>query len=447
MWNRLSIPLILIAIAGVIALTQLWGSAYFWVVGLGLAVGIAWLIRAIEGGLLRPIRDLQAFIDQQHSSTPSTSHTPQGRREISAMALSFDRLQRTQQAELDATTNDKELLASVIAQMRDGVILADEDGNINMINDAALEMFSTTFEAAHGTSFAAVVRHHELIELRQECMAQQVQLESIVDMGRNQLFLQASASPLRDNPLRGCLLLLHDLTNVRRLETVRRDFISNISHELRTPIASLSAVVETLQDGALDDPPAAQRFLRRAEGEVDTMKQMVEELLELSRIESGRVPFNFVEMGLSGLVAENVVRLQNQAERKGIRIETDVAAGLPNVLIDPPRISQVLTNLLHNAIKFTPENGVVQISAELQPNTNDPTLLVTVSDTGSGIPTHDLPRIFERFYKADRARTSKGTGLGLAIAKHIVQAHNGEIGVKSKEGKGSRFYFTLPIAP
>lgn len=185
---------------------------------------------------------------------------------------------------------------------------------------------------------------------------------------------------------------------------MRRDFISNISHELRTPLASLKALVETLRDSALDDPPAARRFLDRADQEVDALTQMVQEILELSRIESGKVPLR----------------------------------------LSPTPVADVISNLVHNAVKFTPEGGKISVRAKR--SDEGMSVVISVTDNGVGIPAGELDRIFERFYKADRARSGGGTGLGLAISRHLVQAQGGRIWAKSKEGKGSTFYFTLPIA-
>jgi len=226
------------------------------------------------------------------------------------------------------------------------------------------------------------------------------------------------------------------------LETVRRDFVSNISHELRTPLASLKALSETLRDGALEDPPAARRFIDRMEVEVDALAQMVQELLELSRIESGQVPMRLAPASLADVIVPAVERLRPQAERAGIDLAVEIDAEAPVVLADVERIQQVVTNLVHNAIKFTPVGGSVWVRAA----TRSDEAVVFVQDTGAGIAADDLPRIFERFYKADRARAGGGTGLGLAIARHIVQAHGGEVGVESVEGRGSTFRFTLPLA-
>jgi len=222
---------------------------------------------------------------------------------------------------------------------------------------------------------------------------------------------------------------------------------------LRTPLAALRALVETLRDGALEDPPAARRFLGRMETEVDALTQMVEELLALSRIESGRAPLEMRPQAVRDVVVPPVERLRPQAERAGLTLTVELPPDLPPIRADLDHVRQVITNLVHNAVKFTPAGGKVVVRAEVEkdwpphlPIPASPCVIVSVSDTGVGIAADDLLRIFERFFKADRARASGGTGLGLAIARHIVRAHGGSIWAESVEGRGSTFYFTLPLA-
>jgi two-component system phosphate regulon sensor histidine kinase PhoR len=227
-------------------------------------------------------------------------------------------------------------------------------------------------------------------------------------------------------------------------------------------MASLKALVDTLRDGALEDPPAARRFLDRMDAEVDALTQMVQELLQLSRIESGRAPIRMEPVTVADVVIPPVERLRPQAERAELDLTVDVPSGLPLIHADTERLQQVVTNLVHNAIKFTPLAGRIEVSVRklsvvdnepqalepigLEPGALEPGewVLITVHDTGVGIPANDLRRIFERFYKADRARSGGGTGLGLSIAKHIVQAHNGHIWAESLEGRGSTFHVALP---
>jgi two-component system phosphate regulon sensor histidine kinase PhoR len=313
-----------------------------------------------------------------------------------------------------------------------------------------------------GRSFAQVARDHRIIDLWRRCYKAREEQVEPVEMDRQEAFLHVIVTPLQNGEEHACLIILQNLTRVRRLESVRRDFISNISHELRTPMASLKALVDTLRDGALEDPPAAQRFLDRMDTEVDALTQMVQELLQLSRIESGRAPIRMESVNLAGVVVPPVERLRPQAQRGRLELSVDVPVDLPLVLADIERAQQVVTNLVHNAIKFTPPGGSIQVSASrLDSSGRDWTswgppevergaletgdwLLITVTDTGVGIAADDLPRVFERFFKADRARSGGGTGLGLAIAKHIVQAHGGHIWAESVEGQGSTFFVALP---
>jgi two-component system phosphate regulon sensor histidine kinase PhoR len=263
--------------------------------------------------------------------------------------------------------------------------------------------------------------------------------EESVELPARHLFLQLVVLP--DQTTGGSLLLVQNLTRVRRLETVRRDFISNVSHELRTPLASLKALTETLQEGALEDPKAARRFLGRIETEVDALTQMAAELLELTRIESGQVPLEMKAVDPANLLNLSSDRMRAQAERAGLKLRVEAPTCMPMIQADAPRLEQVLVNLIHNAIKFTQPGGEVVLSTSSEGNF----IHFSVRDSGSGIPADELERIFERFYKADRARSGGGTGLGLSIARHIVEAHGGKIWAESAEGRGSTFYFTIPV--
>jgi two-component system phosphate regulon sensor histidine kinase PhoR len=286
------------------------------------------------------------------------------------------------------------------------------------------------------------LRLYQVVDIWEKARRENAQETETLDLLNRGQSLQVIASPLGGVLQGSILLIFQDLTRVRQLETIRRDFVSNISHELRTPLASLKALTETLLDGALDDPPAARRFLSRFETEVDSLSLMVSELLELTRIESGRVPLEFEPVRPEMLIQGAVERLYLQAERAGLHIEIEENRGLPAVLADPPRMQQVLMNLLHNAIKFTPVGGRITLAAEPEAGG----VVFRIRDTGVGIPAEDLPRIFERFYKADRARSGGGTGLGLAISKHLVEAHGGRIWAESVQGGGSTFYFFIPGA-
>jgi two-component system, OmpR family, phosphate regulon sensor histidine kinase PhoR len=332
--------------------------------------------------------------------------------------------------------SERSRLATVLEQITDGVLIADASGLVRFANPAAGRLFQFGNPLNH--SIAEVVRNHQLVETWRRCQhTRQMQSESVEVPTRHQ-YLQLVVIP--DQHTSGSLLLVQDLTRLRRLETVRRDFVSNLSHELRTPLASLKALAETLQEGALEDPPAARRFIGQIEIEVDALTQMANELLELSKIESGRFSLNRSPVAPCDLLHSASQRMQVQAERANIILSVECAPDLPKVQVDSQRLEQVLVNLIHNAVKFTRPGGEVALLAELI----DSFLQFAVRDTGVGIPAEELSRVFERFYRVDRSRTGSGTGLGLSIAKHIVEAHGGKIWVESTEGRGSTFYFTIP---
>ena len=265
---------------------------------------------------------------------------------------------------------------------------------------------------------------------------------------------QVDAMPLRDD---GLVLFLHDVTGVRRVEQVRRDFIANISHELRTPLSSIKLIAETLSGGAVDDMVTAQDFAGQIEREVDHLAQLVDELLELSMIESGEVQLAIAPTPPGEVIGSVVERMRPLAERNRVTLEQipSPASGAAKLraAADSARLEQALVNLVHNAIKFSHPEGSVRVGWEVRPGQ----VRFLVADEGIGIPQSHLPRIFERFYKVDRsrARTSEpdrgelrtgSAGLGLAIVRHIAEAHHGRVGAESQEGKGSTFWIDIPIS-
>ena len=254
--------------------------------------------------------------------------------------------------------------------------------------------------------------------------------------------LSVTATPLGPRGERRVLLTIHDLTDVRQVETSRKEFVSNVSHELRSPIASIRAMVEVLEDGALNDAKTAWDFIRRINGEIERMTSMVNELLELSRIESGQEVVDIRPVNLHKVVKDTIFNLNQQSQGNIPNIELAFDNGII-VLGQENKLVQIFQNLLQNASKFTPLSGEIEVNANPVENGH---IMVSVSDSGSGIPAEHIAHVFERFYKVDRSRRDKGTGLGLSIVKHLVQAHGGEVSVESVEGEGSTFYFTIPNA-
>ena len=411
------------------------------IAGLGIALVAALLAVFIAGRTTQPVRELTAVAERMATGDLDARLFPTSRDEVGQLTRAFNHMADQIREQVTSLAEERGRLAAVLDHMADGVLITDGSGQVEMINAAAARLLDTSEEQALGRSFAQVVPHYPLIELWKTCREQGEEQIEMVEVTRQGLFLQAIVTPFEEAGVEGYLVILQDLTRIRRLETVRRDFVSNISHELRTPLAGLKALVDTLRGGAIKDRPAAKRFLKRMDAEVDALTQMVEELLELSRIESGQAPLRLAPVPVSEVAVPPVDRLRPQAERAGLELTVLLPPELPAVSADVERARLVLTNLVHNAVKFTPPGGRVTIAA--RPDGEE--VILSVEDTGVGIPVEDLPRIFERFFKADRARSGGGTGLGLAIAKHIVQGHGGRIWAESVEGEGSTFYFTLPV--
>jgi len=404
-----------------------------------IAIALAFLLTGYVTG---PLQALTARVRKMGAGRQTAVEISRWVDETEQLERAFDQLETQLNVQISALTDERGTLSSVLSSMTDGVVIVDSQGAILLMNPAVERMFNVTFNQVVGQSMIEILRHHQLVELWQKCQESGEQQSTTFETIPNRLFLQVIAVSLHQSMTGSTLLVLQDLTRTRRLEMIRRDFVSNVSHELRTPLASLKALAETLEEGALEDPPAARRFLLRMENEIDNLTQLVQELLELSRIESGKVPLKQEATQPELLVEKAYERMQLQAERTGLKISFDCAPGLPDVNVDRDRMGQVMVNLIHNAIKFTSPGGRIQINA-FRSGDN---VVLEVKDTGVGIAEDALPRIFERFYKADRSRSGGGTGLGLSIARHLVEAHGGRIWAESEQGKGSSFFVSLPIA-
>jgi two-component system phosphate regulon sensor histidine kinase PhoR len=389
----------------------------------------------------RPIRDVTRALKRIAAGELGQKVSVHTRDETGQLAQAFNEMSWNLNKLLADISTEKTKLHTVLANMTDGVMMVDMEGKIVLANQATEKLFNFWEKDVINRPLIEVVYDHEADEILKLCLrtsqTQTAQFESAI----SKRFLRVIAIPLIEDSLTGALLLFQDLTELRSLQTMRRELIGNISHELRTPIAGIKAMIETLKEGAIDDKQAATDFLSRIDGEVDHMTQIVTELTELSHIETGRAELRMAPLNLNLLVEEVAAQLKPLAQRQQVIIATDLATDLPTVRADNNRIRQALVNLVHNAIKFNHPGGRVTVST----NVDRESVIVNVSDTGIGISKEDLPHVFERFYKADKARSQGGSGLGLAIAKHAVQAHGGSIWGRSDEGKGSTFSFSLPL--
>lgn len=407
--------------------------------------GIAILLAlAIARATTQPVKELTALAGALAAGDLDRRVHVESRDEIGDLGRAFNRMAERLQENMAAITRERNEAAAILTYMDDGIVIAGPDGQVRLVNPAAERILHLPRGEAQGRTITEVVRSHELVQLVQESMAKGqpgTHFTRLVELEPGRRRVRAVATGIGGASLQGAMLVLQDMTDVWRLESLRRDFVANVSHELRTPLASLKALVETLEAGALEDPPAAREFLGRMHVEVDGLAQLVEELLELSRIESGQVAMHLEPVDVAGLTALAVERLRPLADRQGVFLEVHAPSDLPPVMADPQRLQQAVVNLVHNAIKFNHAGGRVLVAIRAE----DGELLVSVTDTGLGIGPDDLPRVFERFYKGDRSRSSQGTGLGLAIVKHVVQAHGGRVWADSAgPGRGATFTLALP---
>lgn len=432
---RLAMPLIeieralrqiLLAVAGLTALG---------------AVITALLTLFVTRVLTVPLRELTQLVQQAATGQFASRLPVRSRDELGLLAESFNRMAGELDRMIGAISHQRNEMSAILSGMTDGILIVDEQQRVQRINRVALDLFAADGERAIGRPLIAVAHDHELAALVGQCLRDGQTVRQVIERGQGRRALSVTVAPLTTGALTGALVTLHDVSELRRLEQTRRQFVANISHELRTPLSTIKLMVETLQQDPTD-VELVRDFLDRINGEIDSLTQLVRELLELSRLESGQAPLRLEWLAADQLVGQVIDRLRPQAERGGVTLGIDAGiAALPPLLADAERLQGVLVNLIHNAIKFTPAGGSVTVGGEASADA----VTLWVRDTGIGIPPAELPRVFERFYKVDKARSTGGTGLGLAIVKHTVQAHGGQVWAESTPGHGSTFSIRLPV--
>jgi two-component system phosphate regulon sensor histidine kinase PhoR len=414
--------------------------AVFLVAALVTSLLLAW---TVAREITRPLARLRAAFDEGANGA-SPHGTAISRREMEDLAVTVDDMTGSLRQRMEALEQARSRLEALLASSQDAIAALDAQGSVRYLNPAAIALYGSV----EGRSFAEVARDPEVTRLLRSVLPGRATSAdggsgntAVIHIDHRDAWVQVTASAIAGGGDWAVLLVLHDITEVRRAETTRRDFVANVSHELRTPLAGIKAVVETLRDGAFEDKEAAEQFLGQVESEVDRLVQLVEELLQLARIESA-TEIEMQAVDLHEILVACLDRYTPQAERAGVTLELDDAARLPAIQGNAAQLGQAFGNLVHNAIKFTPPGGSVTVSAAA----SDGTIRVAVSDTGAGIDPVYLPRIFERFYVGDRARSARGTGLGLAIVKHVVLAHGGTVQAQSILDRGSTFTVTLPVS-
>ncbi len=372
----------------------------------------------------------------------SQNVTPLAGDESGELVLAFNRMSAGLIDRLSGLTEDRNRLKVILIGMTDGVILTDEEGRITLTNPAAEKLFNFKNDSAAGRRLIQVIPDHLITEILEECLRtgepQSKQLES----SYFRRFLHVIALPMNNDNLTGAALVFQDTTEIQSMRVAQQEFVTSISHEFKTPLSSIKAIVETLEDRAPENKELVRDFLRRIDREVDRLNDMVTELLELSRLETAKTALRSEKGDVNPIVVEVMNELNPQAIKQGVSVASVLAPDLPEILLDRRQLQRAFINIVDNAIKFTPAGGKVTVSSRREGNS----IVISVSDTGIGISREDLPHMFEPFFKADRSRSSGGTGLGLSISKRIILAHGGDISVTSEPGKGSTFTIRLPIS-
>jgi len=391
------------------------------------------------------IRRLRRFAARAASGDYTPLARDYGHDELADLAEVVGRTITALGQTIQTLTDERNRSTAILGSMVEGVAVVSGDERILYCNWAFEQILELPEGSSQGRTLVEALRQADLVALVRQALPGEEEVTGEVEVGtvRRRNF-SVTAAPVRAADANGAVLVLHDITELRRLERVRRDFVANVSHEFKTPLTAIQGFAETLLSGALEDTANRRRFVEIIREHARRLAALTDDLLKLSRIEAGRLELEFRPISVQALVDGCVETTRLQAEAKGIRIHIDLQERLPAVRGDGAQLAEVLQNLLDNAVQYTPAGGKIEVKARA----NGREVIFTVADTGIGIPESDLERIFERFYRVDsgRSREAGGTGLGLAIARHIVDAHGGRISVESAIGQGSRFHFTVPFA-
>jgi two-component system phosphate regulon sensor histidine kinase PhoR len=363
---------------------------------------------------------------------------------LEALAVSLNetasRLDRT----IRTLTEERNLSSAILGSMVEGVAVVNASERLLFANAGFAEILGLDVPPQSGSALVEVVRQTELIEAVREVLKGEPRVETEIVTGTlRQHFFAVTVASVRAADTSGAVIVLHDITELRKLERVRRDFVANVSHEFKTPLTAIQGFAETLLAGALDDPQNRLRFLEIILEHSRRLARLTDDLLKLSKMDADRLELEIRRLSVSQFVESCIETTQRPAAEKDLRISVNLQQPLPDIAADRRRLAEVLQNLLDNAMQYTPPGGQIMVGA----SADDAEVTFTVSDTGIGIPQADQSRIFERFYRVDVARSREvgGTGLGLSISKHLVEAHGGRIWVESEVGQGSQFHFTVPL--
>jgi two-component system sensor histidine kinase VicK len=405
----------------------------------------------VARSITKPIKEMQKQAVRIAQGDYSEKVDVQGHDELSQLAETFNKLSDRIEDAQDTMEAERNRLDSVLTHMTDGVIATDRRGKVITINEMALSLLNTTNEQAIGQSILTLLDLEEEYTLRKllETPEEILINRSKSDSEEDRMTLRSDFAMIRRESgfISGLVVVIHDVTEQEKTAEERRQFVSNVSHELRTPLTSVRSYLEALEEGAWEDKAVAPDFIHVTLGETDRMIRMINDLLNLSRMDSGAQQMDLELVNFNELVDYILDRfdMMVNSQEKTYRIIREFTERDLWVEIDTDKIMQVIDNIMNNAIKYSPDGGKIEV--HLMETHNN--VVLSISDEGLGIPKKDLEKVFERFYRVDKARARQqgGTGLGLAISKEVMKAHQGQIWVESVEGKGSTFYISLPYEP
>ena len=410
------------------------------------AILLAFIMGSIVAGKTTQPVNRMIYASRKFSEGDFSRRVPTGADdEVGELADTFNKMAEDIENKMSQIRTQNQKLEGLFNSMVEGVITIGRDRRLVSVNPTVERIFGILIKDAHGKIFLDAIRNNDIAKIVEDVLstgkAVSTDLELVYPVRG---VFEINAVPIFDgDKIGGCLAIIHDITEIKRLETVRKDFIANISHELKTPLTSIKGFVETLLEGALNDKENNRQFLKIIQEHANRLDGLVSDLLSLSHLESREMALEKNPFDLKELTDRIIQGFKSQLKKKNITINNELPSGL-RVTADRSKIDQAITNLIDNSIKFNSENGRVRISG----GPSGGNIKVVVEDSGIGIPEKDIPRIFERFYRVDKARSRDlgGTGLGLSIVKHIIELHGGLAGVESTEGLGSKFWFTLPNA-
>jgi two-component system phosphate regulon sensor histidine kinase PhoR len=425
--------------------------------GIALAAGLAVLGTALLSYLFArrhtaPLVELTQMADALRQGQLNRRVLPENVGEMGTLATALNAMAQSLSSQMAQTAQGRTQLMAVLSSMSEGVIATDTHQNVLLSNAAAARLLGFPAGDMTGRFLWELVRHEPILQAVNDVLARRIPTHGQVGPieGRH-LDVTCCTFPA-DQPPQGLVIVAHDATQSVRYQELRKEFVANVSHELRTPLTAIKGFAETLRDSALDDPARARQYLSTIEKHANQLTNLVNDLLELSRLENYPGVPQCMPLDVGALIRRAVEMLRPAATRKQQTLHVDLQPGLPSMTANPDYLERAVANLLDNAVKYTPEDGTITVSARTcqRPEAKGvEQVVISVADTGIGIPAADLPRIFERFYRVDRSRSRDmgGTGLGLSIVKHIAQSHGGRIEVSSTPGKGSTFRMILPAHP